>query len=310
MPRQWLVGLVAVLCVAHFGTARSTANAPLKMTIFFDGGNAYVRSDANPNAISIGAVSAKDPAHHFNRHRMKLQLEEGVVAAETTLLPQEGMVPTLPNAKAWDLYGWIIEICPEGVCPTSDTLVVPLERVSNENCQDPGDNLSLIPGFHELHPGKEIASDWMERLDSLLVLREGQLVIPAAKNCFELRRQAPQIEKKVRNVSGASKDVQWVLQGQGTFVDVNLKPKFGTGTRRQIRLLPSPAGEIQLKVTTTVLNYPRPEPPEEIEHFQQFYSLYDQGVIADTERWKLFAKIIRTEASPGTECPPAYFLVP
>ena len=293
------------------GFASSTLlvrSAGTPVVIFFDGGNAFVQSQTAPRQITVGAIAAQSPEQQYNTHRMRLEISNtATVDPTSTTLPP---VKIGANAPYWDLFDWSVEICPGGICPRDNTLSTSPLAPSNDDCYDEEDNLGLIPDFGSLHPGLPIAPGWSDKLDSELVLRAGKLSGEHAVNCFEIK--GPHGDSRVRNVAAGRKEIKWSLeasQNPYAFVDLMFYPKHGVGTPRRARLKAAVNG-IELHLGTLMLGYPRVNNGDEIPHFQQFYSLFDERVLPLSEHYKMYAKRISPGVSPGTECPPAMLIAP
>lgn len=304
---RWGVWLLTVTVCTSFTPRIGAAGVPI--VILFDGGNAFVQSITAPNQMTVGAIAAQSPAHHYNLHRMRLMVNDGAVDRSSTTLPP---VTLGTNQAYWDLYGWSIEICPGGICPKAGTLSTSPLKVSQGDCQDATDNLALIPDFWALHQAVPIADGWRDKLDSELALRAGTLSVTGGANCFELR--GPNGASVVRNVAVGPKEIRWMLDGNQNpydFVDLVFKPKFGIGTSRRARLRAGTSG-IELWAWTLAPSsaYPTVSTGDVIPHFQQFYSLFDERAVPASERYAMYARKVLGGVSPGTECPPAMLIAP
>jgi hypothetical protein len=301
-----LSSLIRPSPLLHGGTRRgdsalsARAAATFSLQIFFDGGNAYVASQSTGEVV-VGAVAARAPSEHYNKHGMRLLVETGYDEAQTDLLPAK-----IGEHVAWDLHGWSVEICPDGACLAPASVELSPAKASQDDCADGPDNLSIIPDFSLLHASVSPKAKWRDELDSELALRGGKLTIDKAVSCFTLKGSNKTF---VRGVAGGHKEINWARSMTATFVDVMLTPKFGNGGKRRIRLTPSSSQGIQARISTTGINYPKPAMGKELMDFRQFYAMYESNAIPEGEQFKLFPLII-PGATPGTECPPALFRVP
>src|SRR5690348_17353317 len=115
------------------------------MLIYFDGGNAFVRSSTAAE-VTVGAVFPQLPPSQYNAHRMRLVLSGAVVkSAPPDLQPLE-----YNKQLYWDLFGWKISICPSGTCPTTGTLSLAALKPASTSCGDEDDNIGLIPDLSAL----------------------------------------------------------------------------------------------------------------------------------------------------------------
>jgi hypothetical protein len=304
MLRRLMIVTFAIVGASVGGRAQPAPQLIFK--VFFDGGNAYVQSALAPNQLTVGAVTQGDPPASFNHHRMRLEEEKGTWdPAATTLPPFE--IPG-SNVAFWDTFGWQIEVCPGGNCPTAGSLTMSPYKTSYGDCEDAPNNLALIPNFQRMHPSVVLRNDWKLMLDSQLLVREGKLRVDSAASCFDLKGPT---STTTMNVAGGPKEIIWELPVAAAYVELVLTPLRG-GARRVIRLPADAAGplpEVHLNIKT-FQKYDNPVIGSALAHFQQFYSLYADGAIPPAERFQLIARQISRRATPGTECPPAFLPAP
>ena len=297
MHRRFIPILTAIVACAAVGVAHTRQAAP-PLTITFDGGNAFIRTGKGRGPLVVGAITPSQPVHHYNMHRMRLALKEGAVTAgpNTTYTPL-----TLPSVgKHWDLAGYVVTLCPEGVCPTNGSVTIPPSSVGALACGQTGGDSGLIPDLTAMHGGALAIKDWRSRLDSELTLYSGTLTARSALDCFDLKDAAGNSAE--RRVASRGEEIIWTAPAPGPrFVDVVFTPRHG-GAQRRARIEDDGHG-IAMRIWTLAPDgtYKDPGVGDEIGHFQQFYDLLG---VTRSQRHRLYLKKIGG-VTPGTECPPA-----
>jgi hypothetical protein len=296
---------VLLVCIAIGAVTRAAQPLPFKM--FIDGGHAFVFSDSHKR-VDVGAIARPhgDKSSHFNEHRMRLRIQNGVPAP----ISKQPYLPPKKTPKLgkfyWELSGLEVQICPDGMCPSTNALKASPSMKPTKVCDTTGEspnpssplnNLYYVPDMHELTGLKPIVANWSERLDFRVVLRAGALTVVKAPECFEFR-----------DPSGAAVRRQALASGLG---EVGYFTSFATSTDVQFRdksgkLVHAMRIEPQMREINISIESMATPPPvkagEEVTHFQQFYDLLP----STASRLRLFYTPVdptKMKVTPDSECP-------
>jgi hypothetical protein len=279
---------------------------PVTFVLELDGGVAYVftdtgrRVDVGPVAMPAGATPAS-----FTRHPMFLRITSGDVQ-EHPAWPS----PKKEDTKTWPLEGYEIWPCPDGVCPSTSTLVSspdqgpdpshpcrPPYRTPSDLSVSAVDNLYYLPNLLALHPSADLPADWHRLLEGRVVLRAGRLVVVDTFNCVELRSATVNRRQAVTN---GLQGVHYRVPAR-KYVDLLFKQPSSGAITGAIRVVPE-KGRREIRTRLKML---RQVPKEHglavgdsLAEYQQFYELLP-GVPTGS---RIDARF-RPEGSPGTISP-------
>jgi hypothetical protein len=290
-----VIGVVAGLLV-------TSATAPHRLVINFDGGYAFVLSDGN-KSLNVGPI---EKPHFYSLdyklHPLKLSVSKGLIDPKTTV-PTETIGHDNSALVGWDLTDRIVEVTVDGDVLENEPIKLPEYKAANEctSQEQEVNNRYFFADITRIAGDKVLHDDWRTRLAGRVILGGGELSITAlARGCFEFSKNGG-----TRRLANGLVGTQYTHDFTGKNITLNIKKNNKDETSLGSIIIVPQDGVVQFSFQTH--HGMQSAVGKAIKHFKHYYWLFKADIHDDKRQIPTWLDSREGNVTPGEACPPALY---